>query len=151
MDPRSKVELLTHHPGGGHGDVEASGMIFFLRRVPEQVRRLRWRRNRGRFREKGSVSGTFHPRDKYRREVWRGGGPHPPGGQVAGEGEGATPGHPASWWGPFGASSCHRVSSGIKEFLEFFWNFLSIFNFHLFLQCTDKNRHTLALGTELVG
>ena len=31
MDPWSKVELLTHHPGGGHGDVEASGMVFFLR------------------------------------------------------------------------------------------------------------------------
>ena len=30
MDPWSKVELLTHHPGGGHGDVEASGMVFFL-------------------------------------------------------------------------------------------------------------------------
>ena len=31
MDPCSKVELLTHHPRGGHGDVEASGMVFFLR------------------------------------------------------------------------------------------------------------------------
>ena len=31
MDPWSKVELLTHHPGGGHGDEEASGMVFFLR------------------------------------------------------------------------------------------------------------------------
>ena len=31
MDPWSKVELLTHHPGGGHGNVEASGMVFFLR------------------------------------------------------------------------------------------------------------------------
>ena len=26
-----KEELLTHHPGGGHGDVEASGMVFLLR------------------------------------------------------------------------------------------------------------------------
>ena len=31
MDPWSKVELLTHHPGGGHGYIEASGMVFFLR------------------------------------------------------------------------------------------------------------------------
>ena len=31
MDPWSTVELLTHHLGGGHGDVEASGMVFFLR------------------------------------------------------------------------------------------------------------------------
>ena len=31
MDPWSKVELLTHHPRGGHGDVEASGMVFSLR------------------------------------------------------------------------------------------------------------------------
>ena len=30
MDPWSKVELLTHHPGGGHGDEEASGMVFSL-------------------------------------------------------------------------------------------------------------------------
>ena len=29
MNPWSKVELLTHHPGGGHG--EASGMVFSLR------------------------------------------------------------------------------------------------------------------------
>ena len=26
MDPESKVELLTHHPGGRHGDVEPSGI-----------------------------------------------------------------------------------------------------------------------------
>ena len=25
------MELLTHHPGGGHGDEEAFGMVFFLR------------------------------------------------------------------------------------------------------------------------
>ena len=25
------MELLTHHPGGGHGDVEASGVVFLLR------------------------------------------------------------------------------------------------------------------------
>ena len=31
MDPWSKVELLTHHPGGGHGGEEASGKVFFLR------------------------------------------------------------------------------------------------------------------------
>ena len=31
MDPWSKVELLTHHPGGGHGDEETSGMVFSLR------------------------------------------------------------------------------------------------------------------------
>ena len=35
MDPWSKVELFTHHPGAGHGDVEASGMVFFLRQGAE--------------------------------------------------------------------------------------------------------------------
>ena len=25
------MELLTHRPGGRHGDVEAFGMVFFLR------------------------------------------------------------------------------------------------------------------------
>ena len=30
MDPWSKVELLTHHPRGGHDDEEASGVAFFL-------------------------------------------------------------------------------------------------------------------------
>ena len=31
MDPWSKVELLTHLPGGSPGDVQASEMVFFLR------------------------------------------------------------------------------------------------------------------------
>ena len=34
MDPWSKVELLTHHPGCGHGDVETSGMV---RRSPLEI------------------------------------------------------------------------------------------------------------------
>ena len=42
-------------------------------------------------------------------------------------------------------------SSFIKDFLEFFWIFPAILIFHLFMQCTDKNRKKLALGTRLIG
>ena len=34
MDPRSKVELLTNHPGGRHGDEELSGIDLPSGRVP---------------------------------------------------------------------------------------------------------------------
>ena len=37
MDPQSKVELLTYHPGGRHGDVEPSEINLPFGRVPEQL------------------------------------------------------------------------------------------------------------------
>ena len=37
MDPYSKDELLTHHPGGTHGDEEASGDDPFFGRVLGRV------------------------------------------------------------------------------------------------------------------
>ena len=42
-------------------------------------------------------------------------------------------------------------SSDLDIFLGIFWIFSSTFIFHLFLQCMDKNRQKLALGTESVG
>ena len=98
----------------------------------------RRRRNREGFEKKASVLRVFRMKAKYRRKERSGGGPRAWGALVVWPG-GALP---SPWWVPSGASSCLRVSSRIKEFLEFFWNFLSIFNFHLFLQCIDKrDRH----------
>jgi len=70
---------------------------------------------------------------------WRG---HPPGRAREAPGQGVAP-----LGAPFGL-----LESSIEDiFLEFFWIFLSTFIFHLFLQCTDKNRQKLALGTRLIG
>ena len=40
MDPKSKDELLTHHFGGRHGDVEPSGDDLPSGRVPERASEL---------------------------------------------------------------------------------------------------------------
>ena len=102
-----------------------------------------WRRWNSRvFRKKESSSRVFEDGDKYRPKGGAKGGPTWPGCALGSPGQGVAP-----LWLPFRLLE----SSGVLEFWEFFWIFLSTLIFHLFLHCTDKNKKKLTLGTSLIG
>ena len=112
MDPWSKVELLTHHTGGGQGDVEASVMVFFLRQGAGIGTVIS---SRDRNHDGGGTELGFEKRVPswvfLLQEInigERGGQEVAPSPQAVG-GVAClvgTPGsRPASWWVPSGASS----------------------------------------------
>ena len=117
MDPRSKVELLTHHARGGHGGVEASGMVFFLQQGAETGTSIS---SLDRNRDGGGIEVGFEKRappqgfmiqgvnidERGGREV----APTPQAARWRDQGGGARPGCPGPWSILSGGISCLRVS-----------------------------------------
>ena len=155
--PMVQGGLLTAHPDGDHGGGETSGGQSSLHQgagtILPAVSRSEslLRRNTGRNRVTGLLTRVFSARRIYRRKDTLRGGPRGPGGQRVRPPPGRAREALGQGLAPSGPPSDFWILLLWKLFWYFFWNFLSTFIFHLFLQCTNKNRQKLALGTELIG